>query len=339
MVTFTGAGCFCYDPDMGIGGGGGPGYAPLATTTNLGWPANYQFLPETAGGGKNNIAVYFLAPMPFGQINITVGFEVGVYDGDAVTPEYWNGGWTPLVVNDTTDIAASNGKQPFRQNGIITFTPPSDWSVVTINGNTGYAIRYRVSDQIQLTGTSWSSGYPTYGRVYPTVGYVKDGISYGPTGADYMGTYEGPGLGVAPANGAYSFLEAVRAVAEVAVKQFKKVRMTSGPQDTYDIEQVPMCEVEFGDIDEADVSSDAGIEQTVNGTVRVIVGSEGGDERKAIETALGYINRVKNAVGANTTFVAYLGRMGRVTATEAEDPFEGFEFPITGKILSTATGR
>lgn len=141
------------------------------------------------------------------------------------------------------------------------------------------------------------------------------------------------------ANGSYSFLEAVRACAESAIKQFNKVRLTSGPQDTYDVADVPLCEVEFGNVDEQDEASDAGIVQTVNGTVRVIVASEGGDERKAIQTALDYINRIKNAVGANATFVSCLGRMGNVTATEAEDPFEAFEFPITGKIVTTATGR
>jgi hypothetical protein len=141
------------------------------------------------------------------------------------------------------------------------------------------------------------------------------------------------------ANGSYTFLEAVRACAETTVKQFNKVRLTSGPQETYDEADTPLCEIEFGDIEETDEASDDGIVQVVNGTVRVIVASGGGDERKAIETALSYINRVKNAVGANTTFVAYLGRMGRVTATEAEDPFEAFEFPITGKIVTTATGR
>jgi hypothetical protein len=140
-------------------------------------------------------------------------------------------------------------------------------------------------------------------------------------------------------NGATSFLEAVRAAAESEVKAFKKVYLTSGPQDAYDEGQVPLCEIEFGNIDESDNASDEGIEQIVNAKVRVMVASEGGNEGKAIQTAIGYINRIKNALGANVTFISYCGRMGTVTATEAEDPFEAFEFPITGKIVTTATGR
>lgn len=157
-------------------------------------------------------------------------------------------------------------------------------------------------------------------------------LSLGLLGRDYVAP-------TSSTDGANTFLEAVRAAAEDEVKVFRKVLLTSGPQDEYDVDECPLCEIRFGRIDENDESSDEGIVQIIEATVRVMVASEGGDEGKAVQTALSYINRVKNALGANDTFLSYVGRTGSVTATEAEDPFEAFEFPITGKIVTTATGR
>lgn len=83
---------------------------------------------------------YFGMHDRFDEVNFK--FTVPAGGSWSATWEYWNGAWAPLVMTDGT-----NG---LRQNGRLTFVPPSNWVRSTVNNDKLFWIRLRVTQ----TGTA-----------------------------------------------------------------------------------------------------------------------------------------------------------------------------------------
>jgi len=119
-------------------------YEELSTSnTSAEYAADYQLFPDAEAV---NDAVYFGHTVPFCELAIDIG-TAGVYSGDALAWEYWNGSaWTALTLEaDRTDTTAGNGLRSFQQDGAIHFIPPSTWAATTVDGQSAYWIRARVT--------------------------------------------------------------------------------------------------------------------------------------------------------------------------------------------------
>jgi hypothetical protein len=77
-----------------------------------------------------NNQVYWGYPEPYDQINVIIGTA---RSAGSVTWEYYrDSGWTPLTVTDaSTGFSATAGSTVYT----ISFTPPSDWAPVAVNGS------------------------------------------------------------------------------------------------------------------------------------------------------------------------------------------------------------
>jgi hypothetical protein len=85
-------------------------------------------------------AAYFGAYLPFNAIKVDIG-TAGNYVATTVW-EYWNGSaWTALTVTDGT----VSGGLTFAQDGVVSFSEPSDWATVAVDSTTMYWVRCRVS--------------------------------------------------------------------------------------------------------------------------------------------------------------------------------------------------
>ena len=84
-----------------------------------------------------NDAIYFADTIPFRAIRLVIGTP-GVYAATLVW-EYWNGSaWTTVSVTD--------GTSGFTVSGKITFSPPADWAVASVNSSPNlYWVRCRCS--------------------------------------------------------------------------------------------------------------------------------------------------------------------------------------------------
>jgi len=122
-------------------------YALLSASGDLtGWTNNYQLTADAAGEEIND-ALYVGHTVPFAEVTFGVGGAAGVYSGDTFTWEYYNGAsWAALsIVHDHTDTTAADGKRSFQQQGALHFIPPADWAATTVNGQSAYWIRARVT--------------------------------------------------------------------------------------------------------------------------------------------------------------------------------------------------
>jgi len=133
---------------------GGPSYVDVTSALNDATPNDCQ--PFPTGAGVND-AFYLGFGLQFSKIKINVGTAgAGTY---TVTWEYWNGSaWTALsgVTDGTTGFKTSGTND-------VTYTVPTDWAVVSVNGSpTMYYIRARrdagtvTTDPLITQG--WSSG-------------------------------------------------------------------------------------------------------------------------------------------------------------------------------------
>ena len=78
--------------------------------------------------------------------------------------QYWNGqAWTTVTVIDST---RGGGVKTLIQDGDISFTIPDDWTMTTVNGVAGYAIRFKPSADLK---TSTGSPYLTLNEIYATL--------------------------------------------------------------------------------------------------------------------------------------------------------------------------
>ena len=126
--------------NLSVSGGGG------------GYTANYQLFPDV---DAINDAVYFGAVAPFGALYMDMSATVQTYAADAITWEYYNGlGWKTLtIIYDHTDADDKDGDRPFQQDGYIIFSAPTDWVKTTVDSQSAYWIRARVSAaQITIIG-------------------------------------------------------------------------------------------------------------------------------------------------------------------------------------------
>lgn len=153
----------------------------LATSgTGAGYTANYQLFPDADAIGD---AVYFGAASKFGAMNMNMSATVQTYTGDALTWEYYNGsGWVSFTPYDDTDGTAQDGKRSFGSDGFIILAVGDDWALTTIDSQSAYWIRARVTtavvNQIGLTDsqehlvTSLTNG----GTIVNTFGKVGRGM-------------------------------------------------------------------------------------------------------------------------------------------------------------------
>jgi len=86
--------------------------------------------------GEVDDAFYYGADDQFWMVNVNVSTAAtGTY---TIVWEYWNGsGWTALTVTD--------GTSGYTASGQVTFDVPNDWAKTTVNGQSAYWIRSRVS--------------------------------------------------------------------------------------------------------------------------------------------------------------------------------------------------
>ena len=123
----------------------GSSYLNLAASgSGAGYTSNYQLFPDTEA---ENDAVYFGKATPFGAIYMDMSATVAVFNDDAVTWEYYDGSsWKTLsIIWDETDTTANDGKRPFQADGYIFFSAPTDWETTTVDSQSAYWIRARIS--------------------------------------------------------------------------------------------------------------------------------------------------------------------------------------------------
>ena len=96
--------------------------------------ANDVLLPPTQVVAVGDI-IYLGGGTKFGAIRLNVG-TAGVYSGITLQWQYWNGVWVALP-------GITDGTSFFTVGGInnITFTPPADWALTTIQTFSRYWIR------------------------------------------------------------------------------------------------------------------------------------------------------------------------------------------------------
>ena len=155
-------------------------YQNVATSgTGDGYTANYQLWPDTE---QINDAVYFGASAPFGCIYTDVAATVATYSADAVTWEYYDGNaWVALtIIYDHTDSDDQDGDRPFQEDGYTIFSAPTNWGLTTIDSQSAYWIRARLSaatvTQIPLLDShEHYTVASTYGTQVPYAGTVSRG--------------------------------------------------------------------------------------------------------------------------------------------------------------------
>jgi hypothetical protein len=113
------------------------------SAAGAGYTANYQLFPDTEVIGD---AVYFGNATKFGAMSMDMSATVQTYTDDALTWEYYNGsGWVAFTPYDETDGTANDGKRSFGADGFIILSVKDDWALTTIDSQSAYWIRARVT--------------------------------------------------------------------------------------------------------------------------------------------------------------------------------------------------
>jgi hypothetical protein len=133
------------------------------------WPSTTQ----------DNDAIYF-GNMSWPDeivIEIDTPTTAGVYGGNAVTWEYYNGtAWVALtILGDTSDLTGT-GARPFSQAGEITANKPAAMASVAVDGVTAEWIRCRVSTVANVT-TVPIFAYTDVNEFVASVSYVDSGTT------------------------------------------------------------------------------------------------------------------------------------------------------------------
>jgi len=121
------------------------------------WTANYQLLPDAdAEEADDAFAIGFdeqFCYVAFNDLATGTG-AMATWGGAGGKWQYSDGAssWADLTVFDNTSTGATTGTQTLQRTGTITFAPPSDWVVRTIDGEEAYWIQYVITDA-QLTQT------------------------------------------------------------------------------------------------------------------------------------------------------------------------------------------
>lgn len=154
-------------------------FANCALASGFGdWTNNYQMTADAASEAIND-AIYFIGDVRFCELAFDLS-ALATYSNDAGLYEYWNGAWTTLpIVWDGTDITANDGLRPWQQNGAVSFIPPADWVSTTVDGQAGFAIRWRVT-ALEVTQTPTLNGVQ-HDIVTPKDGYIatQKGVATG----------------------------------------------------------------------------------------------------------------------------------------------------------------
>lgn len=110
----------------------GVGYTDETTDLADTGAGDVQLLPNPL---SQNDAFYFGADQEFDTMKLEIS-QAGDYDG-TLRWEYYNGAWTALsdVTDNTSGFEAAPG------TNTITWTMPSDWEQVAVNGTTKYWVR------------------------------------------------------------------------------------------------------------------------------------------------------------------------------------------------------
>lgn len=132
-----------------------------------GYTANYQLFPDSRA---DNDAIYFGHSVGFCEMAIDMA-TAATYSGNAVTWEYYNGSaWSALTISrDSTDTTAQDGLRPFQQDGAVAFIPPTDWAATTVDGQSAYWVRARLSTAAATTNSPTSNS-KNHETVAPTDG-------------------------------------------------------------------------------------------------------------------------------------------------------------------------
>ena len=120
-----------------------------------------------------NDAYYFGGAYPFDLLTINIGTQgSGTWE---ITWEYWNGSaWTEVadIADGTTAFEAAVG------NRDVSWTMPTDWNTVAVDGTTAYWVRARVSSYTAVvTQPLGTQSWVNYTTVPITVGTVDQWIS------------------------------------------------------------------------------------------------------------------------------------------------------------------
>jgi len=140
--------------------------------SNLASTAAFDLFPTTAVA---NDALYIGSAGPWKHIVFNIG-TAGVYSGNIIL-EYWNGAWTgtPAGGDYTVYPTASAGIQSqgslFKTTGqwAINVFPPSDWATTSVNSQTKYWVRLRVSSVSSWTTTPANATVEPYSQRSPYV--------------------------------------------------------------------------------------------------------------------------------------------------------------------------
>lgn len=96
-----------------------------------------------------------------------------------ITWEYYNGAWGALagVTDNTTGFTAAAGKNT------VTWTQPTDWATLAVNGVTAYWARARVSAYVSVTtqplgGQVWLNAEPYMVQYYDAIEPKVEGVGY-----------------------------------------------------------------------------------------------------------------------------------------------------------------
>lgn len=136
---------------------GGSDYQLLSSSSSgAGYTSDYQLLPDTEAVSD---AVYFGGAIPFCELAIDMDTNA-THTSDSLVWEYWDGSaWSTLTLTrDSTDTTAQDGKRSFQRDGAIAFIPPSDWATTSVNSQSAYWVRARVTGaNLSVTPTTNST--------------------------------------------------------------------------------------------------------------------------------------------------------------------------------------
>ncbi len=116
-------------------------FESLATSaTNDGYTANYQLLPDVPAVHD---AVYFGAATPFAEIAFDMGTAQTYDEAGVIGWQYFNGTeWATLTIQyNGTGSTGATGDYFGERDGALSFIPPADWDVETIDGQEAYWVR------------------------------------------------------------------------------------------------------------------------------------------------------------------------------------------------------
>lgn len=156
-------------------------FANLAASgSEAGYTANYQLFPDTE---VVDDAVYFGYATKFGAMFIDMAATVCVYGADALVWEYFNGtAWNEFTPFDETDQTAQDGKRSFGADGYIILNVGTNWVESTVDSQTAYWIRARVTAaQITTIGLTDSKEHQVTtltngGSILNTYGVISRGL-------------------------------------------------------------------------------------------------------------------------------------------------------------------